>query len=175
MELGALICRPATPLCGDCPLSPWCEALREGRVREFPKRVRRRPVPEHRIAAGVVIKNGRMLITRRKPEGLLGGLWEFPGGKIAGRESAEAACRREIREEVNLEVEVVSRLARVRHAYTHFRIVMDVFLCRYRSGRVRRRAAVDHRWIRPGEAHRFPFPGANHKFLPLLLEKEVLP
>ena len=117
---------------------------------------------------GVVFKNDRVLITRRKPEGLLGGLWEFPGGKIRNNESARSACIREIKEEVNLNVNVDRHLTTVKHAYTHFKIVMDVFCCRYISGRVYLRGPVDFRWIRLDEYRNYPFPRANHKFIPLL-------
>jgi A/G-specific adenine glycosylase len=117
---------------------------------------------------GVVFKNDRVLITRRKAEGLLGGLWEFPGGKIRVGESAQAACIREIKEEVNLNVDIDRHLAKVKHAYTHFKIVMDVFCCKYVSGRVYLRGPVAFRWIRLDEYKNYPFPKANHKFIPLL-------
>ena len=140
MELGALVCRPKNPLCGQCPLKNGCRALLSRQVAGYPKRIPPKKVPLVHIAAGVVSKNGRVLITRRKSEGLLGGLWEFPGGKVKKGESAEQACIREIREEVNLNVDIDSFLKRVRHAYTHFKIVMDVYCCRWVSGRVRRTA-----------------------------------
>ncbi|MBI9085664.1 MAG: A/G-specific adenine glycosylase [Desulfobacterales bacterium] len=168
MELGALICSPRTPKCDACPIRDFCLARKQGMVDLYPRREKRRPVPEYRIALGVVRKNGRVLITRRKPEGLLGGLWEFPGGKLLADEPPEQACARKIREAVNLEVEVTSKIARIRHAYTHFKIVADVFWCRYVSGRVRRNGPVAHQWIRVGEIDQYPFPGANHKFIPLL-------
>ena len=168
MELGALVCSPRNPDCKACPFSDVCLARKEGVTDLYPKRKKRRPIPEYRIALGVVRKNGRVLITRRKPEGLLGGLWEFPGGKLLVDEPPELACVRKIRQAVNLEVEVASKIARIRHAYTHFKIVADVFWCRYVSGRVRRNGPVAHRWIRVGEIDQYPFPGANHKFIPLL-------
>jgi A/G-specific adenine glycosylase len=59
-------------------------------------------------------------------------------------------------------------LARIKHAYTHLRIVMDVFCCRYVAGRVRLKGPADFRWIRVADIGRFPFPKANHKFIPLL-------
>ena len=137
-------------------------------VDNYPVRIRSKPVPEYRIAVGVVCRNNRVLITRRKNEGLLGGLWEFPGGKIGPGEDPEAACIREIGEEVNLRVEVTAHLARVKHAYTHFKIVMDVYRCRHVSGRVKLSGPVDHRWIRIEAIDRFAFPKANHKFFPFL-------
>jgi A/G-specific adenine glycosylase len=71
-----------------------------------------------------------------------------------------------------LTVEVEDRLTKVKHAYTHLRIVMDVFRCRYVSGRVRLNGPVDFRWVRVADLDRYPFPKANHKFMPLLREAE---
>jgi len=164
MELGAVICKPQQPLCGNCPVQKKCRSNQAGEVLNYPIKLKKRPTPLYRIAVGVVFKNGRVLITRRKPSGLLGGLWEFPGGKIQKGESPEAACIREIKEEVNLAIRVDWHLSRVKHAYTHFKIVMDVFCCSYVSGRIALSGPVDHRWISLLRLDDFPFPKANHKF-----------
>jgi A/G-specific adenine glycosylase len=171
MELGALVCTPASPNCAVCPLVRRCAAHRGGTVARYPRRVASRPVPEVRIAVGVVFKNGRVLITRRPAQGLLGGLWEFPGGKLREGEAPPAACVREIKEEVNLDVAIEEPLAQVRHAYSHFRIHMHVFCCRIMAGRVRLNGPADHRWIRIADIDRFAFPKANHKFIPLLKQR----
>ena len=113
----------------------------------------------------MIRRNGRVLITQRKPEGLLGGLWEFPGGKIGKGETAEFACRREIKEEVGLTILVDAHLTRVRHAYTHFKIILDVFLCDYVDGNVRLNGPVDYRWIKIADIDQFPIPKANLKFI----------
>jgi A/G-specific adenine glycosylase len=168
MELGALICKPRNPECDACPLNQLCRAYQTRQVALFPKRIKREPTPQYHIAVGVVFKNDRVLITQRSPEGLLGGLWEFPGGKIKDGESARAACIREIKEEVNLQVEISRHLTQVRHAYTHFKIVMEVFCCNYVCGRVHLRGPQAFRWIRLEEYKNYPFPRANHKFIPLL-------
>jgi len=168
MELGALVCTPGNPDCQGCPLARECLAFGENGVHEYPKRLQKARTPEYHIAVGIVWKGAKVLITQRKPEGLLGGLWEFPGGKIKDDEAPSMACAREIKEEVNLVVEPKKRIARVRHAYTHFRIVMDVFPCDYRSGRVHLRGPVDFRWIGLHQIENFPFPGANRKFIPLI-------
>ncbi|MBW1817724.1 MAG: A/G-specific adenine glycosylase [Deltaproteobacteria bacterium] len=165
MELGALICAPRRPGCTSCPLNALCGAHGLNRTDEFPKREPRKPVPEYDIAVVVITKGNRVLITRRKPEGLLGGLWEFPGGKVRENETPEQACVREIREEVNLRIEIASSLTTVRHAYTHFKIRMHVFCCRFQDGRVRLNGPVDHRWVRLSELSDYPFPKANHKFM----------
>jgi A/G-specific adenine glycosylase len=170
MEFGALICRPGRPDCLKCPVTGECRAFASNLVADYPKREKRKKVPVQHIAVGVVWRKNKVLITRRKPDGLLGGLWEFPGGKIIAREAPEAACLREIKEETNLVVEVTGHISRIKHAYTHFKIVMDVFGCRHVSGRVRLSGAVDHRWIRIEEIETYPFPKANHKFFKDLFE-----
>ena len=171
MELGALICTPRNPDCPSCPVSNSCMAFGKKKTHIYPNRVRSPKTPEYHIAVGVVFKNNRVLITRRKPHGLLGGLWEFPGGKVKTGETAQEACIREIKEEVNLDVEIDTFLKQVKHAYTHFKIVMDVFICRFVSGRVRLSGPVDFKWIKLFEIENFPLPKANLKFLPRLFQK----
>jgi A/G-specific adenine glycosylase len=171
MELGALVCTPTSPNCAICPLIRCCAAHRGGTVAHYPRRLASRPVPEVQISVGVVFKNGRVLITRRPEQGLLGGLWEFPGGKLREGETPAAACVREIKEEANLDVVIAEPLAQVRHAYSHFRIHMHVFCCRIIAGRVRLNGPADHRWIRIADIDRFAFPKANHKFIPLLKQR----
>lgn len=168
MELGALICKPKNPTCTSCPIETYCRAQKNGKVAAYPKRIPTRSIPEYHVAIGVVYKNSRVLITKRKPEGLLGGLWEFPGGKIQKNETPESACIREMKEEVSLSIEIDSYLTRVKHAYTHFRILVDVFLCRYVSGTVKLNQATDYRWVKIKEIDNYPFPKANLKFIPLL-------
>jgi len=168
MELGALICKSSKPLCSQCPLDIFCAAFASNSVDAYPKRVKSMPVPLYPVVAGVVYHEGRMLITQRKPDGLLGGLWEFPGGKIQDGETPADACLREIREETGVSARIESHLCQVKHAYTHFKIHMQVFICRAVSGAVRLNGPVDFRWITPDEMDLYPFPGANHKFLGLL-------
>ena len=171
MELGAVVCKPKNPDCTQCPVLAFCMAFNRGKVNDYPKRVKSRKTPQHHITVGVVFKKDRVLITRRKSDGLLGGLWEFPGGKVIPGEGAESACIREIKEEVGLDVDIASYLNRVKHAYTHFRIIMDVYLCTYLRGDIQLNGPVDYRWIWVEEIDLYPFPKANHKFIPFLKER----
>lgn len=168
MELGALTCRPREPDCSECPVADHCGAYRLGLQGDYPIRLPKKLVPKHRVVTGVIYHGNRFLITRRDPSGLLGGLWEFPGGRIEDGESAEEALNREIREEVGISIEIERHLTRVRHAYSHFRIVMDIFVCRYRAGEVVLKGPIDHRWITVREIEDYAFPAANHKFIPLM-------
>jgi A/G-specific adenine glycosylase len=168
MELGALVCRPRNPKCTDCPVAPFCQAFASGRQQNYPKKVSRLKSPQYHVVVAVVQKNGRLLITRRPHSGFLGGLWEFPGGKIQNGETPSQACRREIKEEVNLKIEITEHLMQVKHAYTHFKVVLEIFLCRYQSGKIRLKGPVDYRWILPHQMDEYPFPAANHKFFPKL-------
>jgi len=165
MELGALICKPANPFCVDCPAKQYCCAYQKNSVTDYPKKIKREKVPTYNIVIGVIRKDGKLLITKRKEEGLLGGLWEFPGGKIQKGESGEIACIREIREETSLNVKIDKYLTHVRHAYSHFKIEVDVYICDYIHGDVNLSCPVDYRWVSVLELDRFPFPKANHKFL----------
>ena len=170
MELGALVCRPLNPLCDECPLRNDCAALSRGDPLAFPVRDAKRAVPRQKIAVGVVTDGDRVLITRRAETGMLGGLWEFPGGKVRRGEGAARACAREIEEETGLKVEVKERIARVKHVYTHLAVEIDVFHCRYLGGSVVLDGPTDHRWVTMEETSAYAFPKANHKFMPAIRE-----
>ena len=168
MELGSLICTPTAPECNHCPVRSTCRAAHLGRPENFPRTPARKRIPTVPVAVAVVRRNSQVLITRRKEEGLLGGLWEFPGGKLKPGEAPEEACLRELHEETGIQARVECHLARVKHAYSHFKIAMDVYLCHYLEGEVQLNGPVDFRWIRLDELSAFAFPKANHKFFPAL-------
>ncbi len=168
MELGALVCTPRRPACPGCPLRALCRAGRSGTAAHYPRKAPARPVPTVPVAVGVIFKDGRVLVTRRPEAGLLGGLWEFPGGKIEPGEAPLEACRRELAEETGLAVEGLEPLGIVRHAYSHLRVVIHAFRCRFAAGRVRLRSAAAHRWVSPARLGELALPQATRRLLPLL-------
>jgi A/G-specific adenine glycosylase len=172
MELGALLCRSRNPACPDCPVSALCEANRLSLQRELPVKSPRKPVPHHEVTAGIIWRDDHLLITRRPPKGLLGGLWEFPGGKLEPGETLEGCLKREIREELGIAIEVGALLTSVDHAYTHFKITLHAFECRYRGGRLRLIGVDDYRWILPRELEKFALPAADHKIIALLKNRK---
>ncbi|MDE0315153.1 MAG: A/G-specific adenine glycosylase [Candidatus Poribacteria bacterium] len=169
MELGATVCRPQSPTCLICPVNIFCDAFHTSRQDEFPHRRKTKPTPEHHIAAGVIYKGSEVLIVQRPLEGLLGGLWEFPNGQIDENETAEDACIRHITDIVNLSVTNVKYLTRVRHAFTHFKIVVDVFECEYKAGEIVLNGSIDSKWVKLTALQDYPLPRATHKFLDKLI------
>ncbi|MHA2611448.1 MAG: A/G-specific adenine glycosylase [bacterium JZ-2024 1] len=168
IELGETICLPRKPRCEICPVSPFCDAFQTGKMSIFPLRKARKDVPFFSVVAAVIQKNGRILITRRKDEGLLGGLWEFPGGKVEKGESDEEALKRELKEELNLNVHVGKFLMKISHRYTHMKVLLKVYEAEILSGDLKKIGVSDYRWVRPEEMQRYAFPAADKKILSYL-------
>jgi len=173
MELGREICVPRHPRCADCPVNEFCDARLHGEQDLLPTRRPRKPLPFHTVAVGVICRKGRILIDKRRPEGLLGGLWEFPGGKKRRGEALETALRREVREELALTVRVGRLLAVVDHAYSHFRVRIHAFECTCASGTPRCLACAECKWVRPGDLGRYAFPAANKRIIEILRSRKV--
>jgi len=172
MELGATVCLPLNPLCQTCPLAQDCLAKQHGRQHLLPLRQVKKPIPHYVIGAGLIWKDGRLLITRRREHGLLGGMWEFPGGKQESDEEIRQCVQREINEELGVVVEVGEHFATVKHAYTHFRITLEIFHCQWLAGEPNCRECQDFRWIKLIELNHFPFPRANKRVIEKLLDNQ---
>lgn len=168
MELGAEICIPRQPHCDECPLAKICEARFHNEQESLPTRIAKRTLPRHIIAVAVIGRAGRILIDKRKPEGLLGGLWEFPGGKVRPHESLQTALRREIREELAIEIEVVKEITTVEHTYTHFHVEIHAFECVHVQGDPHPLACAALKWVRPRDLSRYAFPAATKKIIAIL-------
>ena len=176
MELGALVCTPSTPLCDRCPLQKVCRAHDAGTEEDYPITPESEPVPHHDIAVGLVFDNdGQLLIQRRPDDGLLGGLWEFPGGKQEDGESMEAACRREVKEELGIEVEGVEPFYTLSHAYSHFKITLHAFRGRIASGPPEAREDQPFRWVSVDELDDYAFPRANRRLIEELERRQAEP
>jgi A/G-specific adenine glycosylase len=134
MDLGALICTPRTPDCPRCPVKEDCLAYGQGLQDRLPVKRDKSKIPHHTVAAAVIRRDGRVLIAQRPLQGLLGGMWEFPGGKLQPGEDLVSCLQREIREELGVDVEVSTSLGTYRHAYTHYRVTLQAFDCALPNG-----------------------------------------
>lgn len=168
MDLGRVICTPRNPQCPNCPLRDACQAYEIGDTEKLPVKARSKPIPHYDIVIGLIRKGEKVLIQKRPAKGLLGGLWEFPGGKIEGGETGEAALVREIQEETSLSVSVAEKIGSIDHAYTHFKITLTAWWCDWKKGRPQTFAATENKWIHMDEVPKYAFPKANLKVIELI-------
>ena len=114
-----------------------------------------------------VIRDDRdlILIDRRLAKGLLGGFWEFPGGKIEGNETVQECIKREVLEEIGIDIAVDSHLITIDHTYSHFRVNLQVYNCRYLSGQARAIECEEIRWVTIQELDHYTFPPANQEII----------
>ena len=175
MDLGATICTPKQPLCDRCPWSDHCQAYHQNLQSSLPMSTPRPPIP-HKLIGVAVIWNaaGQVLIDQRPQDGLLGGLWEFPGGKVEPQETIPACIRREIQEELGIEIDVGDHLITVDHAYTHFKVTLAVHHCRHLGGEPQPLACDQVRWVSLEELDQYPFPKANQQIIAALQQGTAL-
>jgi len=124
---------------------------------------------EIHVAAALVFGPAGVLIAQRPAGTHLAGLWEFPGGKIETGESPFEAVRRELREELGIEVEPVELWLVTRHAYPERSVVLHFIRCHHRAGTPRPLGCAAVRWARPDELETLPFPDADRAILSRLL------
>ena len=169
MDLGATLCTPRNPSCPRCPWRDHCAAYAAGTPEAFPVTDAPRSLPFSVIGVGVVLNQaGEVLIDQRLNEGLLGGLWEFPGGKQEPGEAITDTIARELKEELAIDVAVDQELITVDHAYSHKKLRFIVHLCRWLSGEPQPLASQQVRWVKPEELGNFPFPAANARIIEAL-------
>jgi A/G-specific adenine glycosylase len=128
-----------------------------GGVQEQRPVLKLRPhVPHYTVTAAVLQRDGKVLLAKRPSKGLLGGMWEFPGGKVEEGETLEACLGREIQEEVGVEIRVGEAFGIYRHAYTHFSITLHAFSCELTAGEPRALQAAELAWVDPVELNLYP-------------------
>jgi A/G-specific adenine glycosylase len=184
MDLGARVCLPRSPRCHACPVAGHCDAHHTGQEVLYPQKRARRAVPHVDVVAGIVWEGSvdvvagplapgaRHLIAKRKEDDMLGGLWEFPGGRVEEGETFEQALVRELREELAIDVEVIGPFMHIDHAYTHFRVTLYVYHCRHAGGEPEAIECADWAWVRPDELESYAFPIADRKILDALAAQQ---
>lgn len=169
MELGRRICTPQSPNCPACPIAPHCAAQQLGIQAKRPVKRAKPKTPHFDVTAAVIERgDGQVLIAQRPPGGMLGGLWEFPGGKREPGESLAECLRREIREELGVEIAVKEQIGVVRHAYSHFRITLYAFMCSLVSGEPQAIQCADWTWTPLDQIDLYAFPVTDQKIIAML-------
>ncbi len=173
MDLGSLVCTPQRPRCETCPLAAACQAFMHGLQASLPMKTKKASVPHYQVAAAVILRDGRYLITRRPSNGLLGGMWEFPGGKLEPGEDLPACLKREIMEELGTRIRVGEELGVFEHAYTHFSVTVHAFYCRLTGRKPQPLQVSDLRWVKAAEMHDFPM-GKVDRLISRVIETNVV-
>ena len=176
MELGALVCTPGKPDCAACPLAESCLAHARGVEAERPVKTARKQTPHYDVTAALIQDpDGSFLIVRRPAEGLLGGLWGFPGSaagdcnpQVTGSDVLATCLADALAETLGIRVEVGEALPTIRHAYTHFRITLHPFRCRIVSGDPQALGYPEVRWVSAAELTSYAFPVTDRKIAGML-------
>lgn len=165
MELGATVCTPKQPRCGECPVESLCRARELGRVGDFPETPPRAAVTPRRFVALVLERDGRWLLRQRADGHVNGGLWEFPNVEIALTEAApvEAAAS-----ELGWSVNRATALTTIQHSITRYRIRLEVFVATVRRAP---KSGGSLRWVNAEELGALPLPSAHGKIRGLVTKK----
>jgi A/G-specific adenine glycosylase len=172
MDLGATICLPKNPRCLLCPLNGLCQARLLGIQEQRPVLKPKAVVPHYTVTAAVLWRDGKVLLAKRPSKGLLGGMWEFPGGKIEKDETLEACLAREIREELGAEIQVGEPFGVYQHAYTHFRITLHAFLCELTDGEPKPIEAAELAWVSLVDLDHYPMGKVDRQIARKLAPRE---
>ncbi|MFZ5824421.1 MAG: A/G-specific adenine glycosylase [Bacillota bacterium] len=164
MELGALVCTPTNPKCSTCPVRAHCQAFTEGATGRLPVKAKAKAPRPVDIAAAALWHEGRLMIVRRPADGLLGGLWELPGGERPADLPWERAIHHLLGECYGLEVEVEAHLASVKHVFSHLVWDLRVYTAHLAPGCAPAEGEAI-RWVRPEEISQYAFPVAYQKVL----------
>jgi len=156
MELGALICLPRNPKCTECPVARLCAAYKENKQAVLPVMKEKAATPHITVTAGILHRDGRVLIARRPSSGLLGGMWEFPGGKVEPGETHAQALVRELNEELGIQAEVGEFLGRYKHAYTHFKVTLFAYHATTATAEIKSLQPSELRWVKFTELDSYP-------------------
>ncbi len=169
MELGATVCLPKNPKCDECPMIEVCLGHKSGHPTQFPVKTPNKKVPHLIVGAAVVVNGkGKVLIAQRREKDMLGGLWEFPGGKQEANETIQECIVRELKEELGINVEIGEFLITVKHAYSHFTMELHTYFAKIKSGRPRVIECQNFQWLAISKLRDVPYSKAD-----LMIIKEL--
>ena len=157
MDLGATICLPKNPKCDLCPVSLACQGYKKGLQNKLPIKTVRKKRPHYDYIAAIIQKVGKVLIKKRQETGLLGGLWEFPGGRVGDGKTLHEVIAKEAGQPVSL----TALGFEIKHAFTHFTMTLHLF-----SGSVRMsKVQLPLKWVSIDRLSEYPFSSAHQKIV----------
>lgn len=166
MELGALVCTPGAPRCGECPVHAFCKAHAEGRTGDYPQKATRMAPVAAQSAAAVVLRRGAVLLRKRPEGGPMAGLWEPPGELLLDGENPETAAIRAALAHTGVLAQAPRRLFIVKQAFTHHRITVTVMQCAAAPGaRIPRALADRASWVLLKDLENYPLTSTGAKIL----------
>lgn len=171
MELGSIVCTPSSPSCDICPVQTNCVASAMAKTDTIPYKSPAKKKPHHTIGVGIIEREDNKLLIALRPENaMLGGLWEFPGGKKKSHENIQQTVERELKEELGIEVKAYKELMSLKHTYSHFSITLHAWFCKLITGEPTPNQSQEVRWVDRKELGKYPFPKANKVLTERLME-----
>ena len=167
MELGALVCTPANPSCGKCPLRMHCQANLQNRQDEIPLRAKPAETVSVNEVAVIIRQQDRVLLVQRPEQGRWASMWEFPHHACEPSEQAEA-CAQRLLKGLGMEAELLGELATIRHSVTRFRITLVCLHAKYRHGSLPVGLYPNAAWVRAEDLHAYPLSTPQRKLARLL-------
>jgi len=156
MDLGSSICVPRNPYCPICPLKNLCIAQKIGMQNSLPVRKKAITLPTVIVTAAIILNRGRILISQRPSKGLLGGMWEFPGGKLEPSETLKACLQREIKEELGTRIILQKPFGVFHHSYSHFHVELYAFICALKGSKPKLLQVKSIQWVKAVDLQAFP-------------------
>lgn len=165
MELGEIICTARLPRCAECPLCQDCAAFASGEQDQIPAPQARKALPVRQYAAAFIQHGDNLLLARRVPRGLLGGLWELPGDALLAGELFTLALERALADYLGVKAQPGGNLAQVKHAYTHFTAMVQLYACTAQGEPSPRKVYDAVRWVPFADLGQYGLTGVTSSLL----------
>ena len=173
MELGALVCTPSEPRCGECPLKKNCIAFATDRQGSIPLRTVKRDATTVSEVALIIRKRDQVLLMQRRDDAVRwAGMWEFPRIEQRRSEDSVSAAKRQLRL-LKLKAKIGSELLKLRYTVTRFRMTLTAVVAEYTGGRLTPDSYAHGKWICTNELHQYPQSTSQRKLVKHLRNLDV--
>jgi A/G-specific adenine glycosylase len=163
MELGATVCLPVAPHCEICPVAEMCISRREGIQDQLPETPPSAPTEAVRTVAGVLWREGQVLLARRPAGGRWAGMWQFPNGEVAPEETWTEALERVLREVVGVEAEAGAVIGDFKHTVTRYRVTLRAYHVPHFRGEPAPIGCAECTWAAPDALREYGLPSAHRR------------